>query len=920
MILKKTLFLAAVMFTVCLSTFAGELQLCKDGKAEYGIQFSKTASAVDQFAVQELQKHLTAMSGATFAATQNKPAGKTIFVGLSPEAMQILGKDCLIQQLKDQDTVIQSKNGHLFLYGKGRHGNLYAVYELLENQLGCRWLSGFGNGDYIPSKKTITVSDSLKKSSYALPRRALMNWFYRDKDTYRLYAYRNRQNLLLNIGTPHNGIIQDVDLKGPGVHVLSTILPGFTKRYNKASSLFKIQDYFAIHPEWFSLDEHGKRVNNRQVCFTNKELRKELTKNLMAYYADLEKKANAKYFHTLDLNDIAYNMCYCKECQALQKKYQTPGGSFFDYLFELCETYPDKEFVTLAYQKSLTQKAPVGFKKYPKNLTIIFAPINGYFTGTFDKENTEDRTDLENWLKITPKVWIWYYPNTYNSPLPISAPAGGFKRIASDIRTMARLKVDGSYFEHDGGGASSGTNLTEMQSYVMYKLFQNPALDEKELMKDFAVHYYGKAADLVMQFVNEMEKSLDDFVAKGGFGYYSFQKYPYLTEKNFIRWNALLDEASKKIDPAHKVRIDLLRMGLDCCIVDHQWLDQKYEPMVKACKERLLQTARYIDKNHKVVSNVTKAVKKFLEKIDARGFMKPVPQELLAKYPADAIKVLLPAQNAAPKLRASDPDANQKFALVESWNGKKFSLGTYSPGSKRYGPGLAISGTNVVKGKYTLYKLNKTTTLPPDMFVWGGQWGGILRMGQYCRQDDPKSLSQEWDIYVSLKFTDDKVYMDRGFLVKADASLAMKPIPQELLSKYPAADIKVLLPSQSGSKKYQAVDMDANQNFALVEPWNGKKFTLGTYAPKSKSYGPGRAIFAENIVKGKYSLYKLNNSTTLKPDMFVWGGQWGLILRMGEYCKADDPKSLSQKWDIYVSLKFTDDKVYMDRGFLVKAK
>ena len=119
----------------------------------------------------------------------------------------------------------------------------------------------------------------------------------------------------------------------------------------------------------------------------------------MAYYADLEKKANAKYFHTLDLNDIAYNMCYCKECQALQKKYQTPGGSFFDYLFELCETYPDKEFVTLAYQKGLTQKAPVGFKKYPKNLTIIFAPINGYFTGTFDKENTEDRTDLENWLK-----------------------------------------------------------------------------------------------------------------------------------------------------------------------------------------------------------------------------------------------------------------------------------------------------------------------------------------------------------------------------------------------------------------------------------------------------------------------------------------------------------------------------------------
>ena len=149
---------------------------------------------------------------------------------------------------------------------------------------------------------------------------------------------------------------------------------------------------------------------------------------------------------------------------------------------------------------------------------------------------------------------------------------------------------------------------------------------------------------------------------------------------------------------------------------------------------------------------------------------------------------------------------------------------------------------------------------------------------------------------------------------------AAKPIPQELLANYPAEDIRILLPAQNVSAKLRAKDPEANQGYALVEPWDGKKFSMGTYSPSIKRYGPGRVLPAANIVKGKYALYKLNSSTKLTPDMFWWGGRWGLILRMGEFCKADDPESLQQKWDIYISLKFTDDKVYVDRGFLVKTK
>ena len=760
-------FFAVVFISISPNITADVLTLSRDGKTDYCIHYSPESSQINRFAVKELQRHLNAMSGTSFPVSDEKSRGKAIFVGLSKEALQILGKDCQMNQLRDQDSVIQTKNGHLFLYGKGRHGNLYAVYELLENQLGCRWLSGFGNGDFIPAKKTIIIPEGIFRSRYAFPLRSLMNWFHTDKNRWRLFAYRNRQNILLNTGSPQPGIIQAVTLKGPACHILSRIMPGFKgKHNNQAASCIEIKDYYAVHPEWFSLDEHGKRVNNRQLCFSNQELRKELTRNLFLYYKTLETKGKSRYYHTIDLNDIAYNMCYCKDCQALQKKYRTPGGSFFDYLFELCAAYPEVEFATLAYQTSLTQRPPVGLGNPPKNLTVIFCPINGLFSGTLDKENLRDRNDLEAWLKITPKVWVWYYPNTYGSKLPVPAPLANFERIAADIRTMADLKVEGTYFEHDAGGASSGTNLSEMQTYVMYKLFQNPAQDEKKLMKDFAVHYYGKAADSVLQFAFELEKCRKNFVAKGGKWVYSTQNYDYLTEENFLRWNRLLDEAAGSIDPAHGVRIDLLRMGLDCCIADHQWTQMQYLPMVKKCKERLMRTAEYIDRQHKPVFSMTKSVKKFLMELDRRIPLKPIPEELSFKYSADDIKLLLPSHSVQKKYRADDPEANQKYALVEPWDGKKFSMGIYSPINKRYGSGRVLSAANIVKGKYALYKLNSSTTLSPDMIWWGGRWGLTLRIGEFCKPDDPESLKQKWDIYISLKFTDDKVYMDRGFLVK----------------------------------------------------------------------------------------------------------------------------------------------------------
>ena len=754
------------IFLLLITTFfawAEDLSLAKDGKTDYVIVTGKDNGAIQKLAVQELKSHLEAMTGAVFHVSETG-AGKKhrIYLGLSEEARNVLGKENLAASLREQENVIQVKGKDLFLYGKGKHGTIFAVYELLENKFGCRWLSVFEE-PYIPSKKELVLKDGTTRTAYAFPLRSLMNYFYKDRYQAAVYNYRNRQNLLLGLDYLDKGIVPELEIYGPACHTLSVIIPGFTLRgANRPAEWHKIKDYFAIHPEWFSMDEKGKRISNRQLCFSNKEMRKEYIKNALEMHRRLEQK-HGKAYLTLDLNDIAYRICCCPDCMKMEQKYQSRGGAFFDMLIEFCRKYPKIEFATLAYQRGLTQTPPV-VKDFPQNLTIIFCPINGLYSGTMDKENKNDMNDMLGWLKLTPKVWVWYYPNTYGyGTLAIQMPMGNFERIAQDIRLMHKAGIQGTYFEHDSGGIALSGNLSEMQSWVMYKLFQNPDLDVKMLMKDFAEHYYGKAAPAILKYAEEMEQERKNFVAKGGKWQYNTQNYHYLTAKYLLRWNKMFDDAAKMVSGKEAARLNMARMGLDCAIIDKLSSEPDYKDLVKICRDRLTKTYQYVTTNRRTTTSFSRLTK-WLAEIDARGKKKPLP-EMFRKIPQSDLLEIAPLAKA--KTAVKDPDAHMGVAQAVDWDGKKFNIGTYDYTSKSYGPGRAIYASQVKMGEYSIYKIQKPFIISPDLIMWGGNWGMSLPLRALFKSDNPEFLKQKWTLYVSLKFTKDKVYLDRGILVKA---------------------------------------------------------------------------------------------------------------------------------------------------------
>ena len=588
--MRSILFLLTILCAAVLS--AAPLKLAENGKTDYTIVVPANASEVNKYAASELAFFLKEITGVQFpiAAAAKGPA---IYVGAAKT------------KLADDVSMIETSGKDLYLYGGGDHGTLWAVYELVENSFGCMFLNAFGD-IFVPKQAVLTLPDTKKKTEYAFRARAIMIYFYKDKITSSIASLRNRQNLLLesckNPRYPgkHKAIfnLHEIFI---GTHSLGQLIPAGVKEVKTGydagtgilSALPELKDkkYFITNPEFFSLDDKGKRVPNRQLCFSNPELRKELQKNIRMYYDKLYKMSGGVKGHIdISCNDTAYRLCYCENCVAMEKKYQTTGAPLIYTLVELARNNPDINFRTLAYQRTQSQKPPVNMGEIPSNLFIIFAPINGDYANPLDRgsENAIDYAHFKDWAKLTKNILFWYYPNVYNrSPQKffLEPPNGAIKRVARDIQIMRDQKILGTYFEHDAGGIQMCTNFSEMQSWIMQKLFQNPDQNLDSLITKFLNAYYGPAAPILKKYHDELVAELDKYTAKGGMWNYRSIDAVYLTKDNLMRWDKMLDEAEKAVSGEYAFRVRLLRMGLDNVIVAK--LDNQSDMRIARIKKSL---------------------------------------------------------------------------------------------------------------------------------------------------------------------------------------------------------------------------------------------------------------------------------------------------------------------------------------------
>lgn len=487
-------FATALPVLACTATMstpaAAQIILAQNQKTDYVITLAADAIPAEKTAAQELQKYLQQVTGAAFPIGNEKEArgGAHIYIGAGPRVKALLPQQNW-GALGADGIVIKSVGKDLILAGGRPRGTLYATYQFLENEAGCRWWTP--TESRIPSRATLSIAP--QNVAYVPPFR------YREHYTTAVqadpvFATKMRQN------GHHQGQKEDW-----GGHYR---MLGFVHTFS-LPELLPVEKYFKDHPEWFSDPDNGSRPGTKtsrmpapqstDPCYSSPGVLEEVTRNALQW---ISQNRDAGYI-SISQNDSTDG--YCRDGAALEliKQEGSPSAPLLKFVnavaAKIHEQYPDFQVETLAYNYS---EMPPKTIRPAKNVVMRLAPISSDFGHPFDSDwNKVTREKVKAWSKISPQLFIWnYVTNFYGNVLPHPNWDG----LAPDLRFFAENKVTGIFEQGDNYTNGVG-DFVQLRAWLMAKLMWNPYQDQNKLIDEFMEGYYGAAAPLLRRYIDGVQ-------------------------------------------------------------------------------------------------------------------------------------------------------------------------------------------------------------------------------------------------------------------------------------------------------------------------------------------------------------------------------------------------------------------------------
>ncbi|MBR2508707.1 MAG: DUF4838 domain-containing protein [Lentisphaeria bacterium] len=571
--------------------------------------------------------------------------------------------------------------------------------------------------------------------------------------------------------------------------------------------------YFKSHPEWFA-ELNGKRVNNgaggasgSQLCLSNREVRKELLKNLRSYIERDSADAKKKNVPPPWLYDISQNdnqqYCRCMNCDALAAKYgNSQSGLLLDFINEIAreirKTNPELKISSCMYQ--YTEKIPTGIKPEPNVVIVLTDTLSNVLQPIGNIQNRYFYNLLKDWSKLSDNIRIWDYNITYTSPREM--PYNSEWTYQTDMKFFRDNGVKQLFSEFEEPVLS---DVRDYKFYLKTALQENPDADIKAVSKKFADNFYGKASDLFLQYRELLKKSQD---AKGTF----LGMYPptsastHLDLATVTAAQKLFDRGTEllKNDPVRLRRWNHARIGIDraSLIMARSMMSEylkkngslKGYPLAErnAVAERILavaqeQAAIRLDAKAaaKFMKNIKAEVKKYTAPITERSLHTP---EIFKNIPAQNLfdfsfenssrwfnyveLIDDPTSDIGRVACISFPHKNPKIQLKDYL--LPILFGIYSPSIKRPLWGHEFSKNRITQPGYNWYKLGETK-LSGDcyMFIFKS-WNIKLGISGPYDMNEP---DRKFEIWARIKFTGpsypcgkadekDAIYFERLMLVK----------------------------------------------------------------------------------------------------------------------------------------------------------
>ncbi|MAE64729.1 MAG: hypothetical protein CMJ18_10725 [Phycisphaeraceae bacterium] len=363
---------------------AEPLLLARDAATPYAIVIAREPLEAEKIAAKELAHFLHEITGADFPIrADDEPATEHEVVLGSTNR---LGMDDVPDSLKSdrwEGFTILRRGHRVFIMGNLPRATLYGVYDLVDVELGVRFLTS--EATHVPKRPTLEFDVTSRHYGPIIEYRAI--W----EAALAPAAVRNRMNGI-GFQIANARTLGGIRWVGRPVHTFDSFVP--------------VGDYFDEHPEYFSLIDGRRRKHPSQLCLTNADVYRMTMAKIRDWTEGAKDDPYTKYVVSVTPNDHDHH-CECEPCSALNRKAGVPvTGALIWFVNrvarEIAAERPNVLVETLAYQQY--EQPPQGIELHP-NVMIRFAPIGMDFGRRLDDPDSDRNRralrNLKDWSRIS---------------------------------------------------------------------------------------------------------------------------------------------------------------------------------------------------------------------------------------------------------------------------------------------------------------------------------------------------------------------------------------------------------------------------------------------------------------------------------------------------------------------------------------
>lgn len=458
------------------------------------------ASSLDgpiAFAVSELTDYMGRITGTKPPMADSEAAG-VIVIGLRKDLVEE-DRASLPSPAKGFDGyAIAVKAGpddasaRIVIGSDNERAAVYAVYDLLE-RMGCRWFYpplDEKDAEVIPAAEDARLDPGAWAIASPFRYRIFVFTSFEEKKPEKLpriydWAAKCRYNMV-DDPLPEEAHKRGLLTNGGG---------------HSFGNFLKTEDYFDEHPEWFGMRD-GKRVphvfGGAQFCWSNPEARKILADNFVKY---IVKHPEIDCYGLFGGDGLP--ACTCPVCSKL------PASDWLmlvvNEAMERVEKIRPDLLILTGGSYPPTVDPPTTYSPNPK-MMLMWAHWGRHHGQSYSDPDYGRRPNLDRWTEIFESrvVPFQYYSDHFAEPW-VAAP------YASTIRGDRKYLL-----EHNAYGV---TNLmyppgywwnSGLNNYLCGISFYRASVDPFELVRDYALRYYGPDAGALMaQYFEEWARNLE---------------------------------------------------------------------------------------------------------------------------------------------------------------------------------------------------------------------------------------------------------------------------------------------------------------------------------------------------------------------------------------------------------------------------